>query len=384
MCPEPGEGQSAEPQQADAPTHRERARRAAEAAVLYDVSTAKRTADELSQPASNCSTSIADPSAVRATARAEQQRLACGRDALPKGESVMWRRFVVTAIAAVTCLSGLTGCRSSEQRLYDDAVPRLVATVGAIRHNMSLHLKRAASDARRAALTTMRTGMPAENTVTIFSASSDGPGPVEIKAAVRQQIDGHGPGSTTELMQVCVAYTLTSIKSSDVSLRDTACSAELPPVKFTIRLADSSPGDPQATPRSITTPSATQPPGDAAPHNADNNRWKQRIKLSADDRRAGNALAARIRPQLAALQAAGDVTPDATHSALLELGLESERVTTKAMHTPVTADTPPPSALFAVKFGAGGCVIGDVGPGQLHIEVTGAAAEFGCLEPYTP
>jgi hypothetical protein len=39
--------------------------------------------------------------------------------------------------------------------------------------------------------------------------------------------------------------------------------------------------------------------------------------------------------------------------------------------------------VFAVRFADAGCVIGDVRPERLPVEVTGAAAEFGCLEPYT-
>ena len=39
----------------------------------------------------------------------------------------------------------------------------------------------------------------------------------------------------------------------------------------------------------------------------------------------------------------------------------------------------------AIDLGAtsGRVVVGEVGPDRLDLEVTGAAAEFGCLEPFT-
>jgi len=37
--------------------------------------------------------------------------------------------------------------------------------------------------------------------------------------------------------------------------------------------------------------------------------------------------------------------------------------------------------VFTVQVAGAGCVIGDVRPDRLLVEVTGAGAEFGCLEP---
>ncbi|XVV17076.1 DUF6993 domain-containing protein [Actinoplanes sp. CA-131856] len=126
-----------------------------------------------------------------------------------------------------------------------------------------------------------------------------------------------------------------------------------------------------------------QPPGDGAPHQAENNGWKQRHDLTAAEQRAGDALAARIRPELTALRSAGDYTLASTQRALLGLGLDPDQVQVTAMRTPVGEATPPPGAVFAVHFPEAGCVIGDVRPERLQIEVTGAAAEFGCLEPFS-
>ncbi|MFI5889526.1 hypothetical protein ACIA5D_05340 [Actinoplanes sp. NPDC051513] len=128
---------------------------------------------------------------------------------------------------------------------------------------------------------------------------------------------------------------------------------------------------------------ASPPPGDGAPHEAENNGWKQRHDLTADEQRAGDALAARIRPKLTALRTAGDFAPSSTQQALLGLGLRPDDVQVTAMRPPLDSTTPPPGAVFAVRFAGAGCVIGDVRPDRLLVEVTGAAAEFGCLEPYT-
>ncbi|WP_433364214.1 DUF6993 domain-containing protein [Actinoplanes sp. CA-142083] len=128
---------------------------------------------------------------------------------------------------------------------------------------------------------------------------------------------------------------------------------------------------------------ALPPPGDGAPHQAENNGWKQRHELTAEEQRAGDALAARIRPKLAALRTAGDFTPASTRQALLGLGLAPDDVAVTPMRTPLDAAAPPPGAVFAVRFPDAGCVIGDVRPSRLLVEVTGAGAEFGCLEPYT-
>ncbi|MCO8271680.1 hypothetical protein M1L60_13875 [Actinoplanes sp. TRM 88003] len=118
------------------------------------------------------------------------------------------------------------------------------------------------------------------------------------------------------------------------------------------------------------------PAGDGAPHNAENNGWKQRHELSPDEQATGDALAARIRPNLAALRKAGDFDPASARKALLDLGLRPDDVGVSEMRQP-------PGVVFEVRFPEAGCVIGDVRPERLLVEVTGAAAEFGCLEPVT-
>ena len=152
------------------------------------------------------------------------------------------------------------------------------------------------------------------------------------------------------------------------------------------RDGDSSPlPSPSPSLPGLTTDAAGQalPPGDAAPHQADNNSWKRRHELTAEEQRAGDALAARIRPKLTALRTAGDFAPESTEQALLGLGLRPEDVQVTTMWPAPDSGTPPPGAVFAVRFAGAGCVTGGVRPDRLMIEVTGAAAEFGCLEPNT-
>jgi hypothetical protein len=86
---------------------------------------------------------------------------------------------------------------------------------------------------------------------------------------------------------------------------------------------------------------------------------------------------------LADLRSAKDFAPESTRRALIGLGLADGSVGVSAMRTPAWADVTPPGAVFEVRFGTGGCVIGDVTPDRVLVEVTGSAAEFGCLEPFS-
>jgi hypothetical protein len=144
----------------------------------------------------------------------------------------------------------------------------------------------------------------------------------------------------------------------------------------------SPPASPAGRPPAGGTPQGG-PPGDGPPNYADNNGWKQRHELTAAEQRTGQELAGRIRPELAALRAAGDFRPDSTRRALLGLGIAADSVQVTPMRTPLDAATPPPGAVYAVRFPDAGCVIGDVRPDRVLVEVTGAGGEFGCLEPYT-
>jgi hypothetical protein len=40
-----------------------------------------------------------------------------------------------------------------------------------------------------------------------------------------------------------------------------------------------------------------------------------------------------------------------------------------------------PGAAYGIEVGERACVIGSVRPERISVQVTGSAAEFGCLEP---
>jgi len=137
------------------------------------------------------------------------------------------------------------------------------------------------------------------------------------------------------------------------------------------------PNDPPAPSASATpAPVATEGTGDGPPNAAENNAWKQRRELPAADRRAGEAAATRIRPALEDLRAKGSFAPDATRQVLLDLGYPAERIRVLPMRQP-------PGVVYALRIGEVGCVIGDVRPDRVLVQVTAVAAEYGCLEPFS-
>lgn len=123
--------------------------------------------------------------------------------------------------------------------------------------------------------------------------------------------------------------------------------------------------------------------GEVAPHYAENNGWKQRRELTDKEQLSGDNDADRIRARLASLRASGDVSPDAVEAALLDVGIADEDIVVRPMNPSLTSHTPPPGTAFGIRMGAGSCVTGDVRPERLLVEVTGSAAEFSCLDPYT-
>lgn len=147
------------------------------------------------------------------------------------------------------------------------------------------------------------------------------------------------------------------------------------------------PGDqPDASPPQSAAPSVVITPtgdGDTPPNHADNNDWKQRNELTAAEQRLGEDLAARIRPRLETLRAAGDFAPASTRQVLLDAGISADMIEVAPIRTPLGQSTPPPGVVYAVRFGQAGCVVGDVRPDRVLVEIRGAAAEFGYLEPFS-
>jgi hypothetical protein len=131
-----------------------------------------------------------------------------------------------------------------------------------------------------------------------------------------------------------------------------------------------------APPSRVPIPAPSSRPGDGPPDQADNGAWRQRQGPTAADGRAAAAAAARIRPALEHLRAAGLFGPDATLGALVALGFAVPDVQVEPMRQP-------PGTAYAVHVGRTGCVIGDLRPQRVLAQVAGVAAEFGCLEPDT-
>ncbi len=141
------------------------------------------------------------------------------------------------------------------------------------------------------------------------------------------------------------------------------------------RRTNAAPSGPSPSASPTTSPATNSGP-DAAPHEADNNGWKQRHDLTDADRAAGEQAAARIRPQLQRLRAAGDFALDSTRRTLLALGYPPTDIQVEPMHDGSAG------AVFAVHAGRA-CVDGDVRPDRVLVQVEGAATEFGCLEPFS-
>jgi hypothetical protein len=138
--------------------------------------------------------------------------------------------------------------------------------------------------------------------------------------------------------------------------------------------ADPEPSGP--SPSTSSTSAATSSGPDVAPHEADNNGWKQRHDLTDADRAAGEQAAARIRPELQRLRAAGDFALDSTRRTLVALGYPVTDIQVEPLHDGSAG------AVFAVHAGRA-CVDGDVRAERVLVQVEGAAAEFGCLEPFS-
>lgn len=129
---------------------------------------------------------------------------------------------------------------------------------------------------------------------------------------------------------------------------------------------------------------ATQQLGDVAPHEQENNGWRQRATLTTADQQVATTAATRIRSALERLRTAGDFRPESTRGALVGLGFSPEDVQVRAFRKPAAlpSDAPEPTGVvYGVRVGDRGCVYGDVAPQRAMAEVGGPVAEWGCIEP---
>ncbi|MEU7481138.1 hypothetical protein AB0A63_34530 [Lentzea sp. NPDC042327] len=109
---------------------------------------------------------------------------------------------------------------------------------------------------------------------------------------------------------------------------------------------------------------------DVAPHNAENNRWKQRKSLPADGVQAGRDLIKRVLPALEPICAAGDLSAAPVRKALAE-------------HRP-HVEQRPTLVFFSMETRAGQrvtCLNGDLSAGVIRLFVQGTTGEGSCVEP---
>ncbi|MGW6934507.1 hypothetical protein ACWGE0_30915 [Lentzea sp. NPDC054927] len=160
-----------------------------------------------------------------------------------------------------------------------------------------------------------------------------------------------------------------------------ACGTETPPPPVPTSLPPAGPcrvEEKVPEPVVQTVPPA-QPTGgatpDVAPHNAENNRWKQRKPLNAKGVQTGRDTIARVRPILERVCGSGDFSVDATKKALD--GYETYVIRPDEQEAfvgfTITVSNGPTERVT--------CVLGDLKPGLVRIFVDGTTGEGGCYEP---
>lgn len=114
---------------------------------------------------------------------------------------------------------------------------------------------------------------------------------------------------------------------------------------------------------------------DVAPHNAENNRWKQRKPLNAKGVQTGRDTIAKIRPVLERVCASGDFSVDTTKKALAEYQAHVVRPYEKEIFIgyTITVSNGPTERVT--------CVLGDLKPSLVRIFVDGTTGEGDCYEP---
>ncbi len=131
---------------------------------------------------------------------------------------------------------------------------------------------------------------------------------------------------------------------------------------------------------SATTPTAACPqvegaelPPECAPYDpenamAQNDRYRERIGISAEARAAAEKSIETVRPRLEALRTDGNISPDAVKAIMTEAGLRDVQLIGDER-----------GVAFGVAAPAGGCVYGEVSPRELRIDAGGYIQDGGCL-----
>lgn len=135
----------------------------------------------------------------------------------------------------------------------------------------------------------------------------------------------------------------------------------------------------EKVPEPVTNTAPPAPTGgatpDVAPHNAENNRWKQRKPLNVKGVRTGRDTITRVRPILERVCGSGDFSVDATKKALAEFEAYVNRPYEQETFIgfTITVSNGPAERVT--------CVLGDLKPGLVRIFVDGTTGEGDCYEP---
>ncbi|WP_229051163.1 hypothetical protein [Aeromicrobium sp. Leaf350] len=115
---------------------------------------------------------------------------------------------------------------------------------------------------------------------------------------------------------------------------------------------------------------------EVAPHQAENDQWRQRRDVTAAQVAEGTALAERLRPVLVSACEAGDFSPESLADSLAVA--EGWTVFTIQPRSAM-GDTSTGVVLALERTGT--CLVGDTTPGAVRVHVTGPIADGGCWEP---
>lgn len=110
---------------------------------------------------------------------------------------------------------------------------------------------------------------------------------------------------------------------------------------------------------------------------ADNQRWRDRVEISADARAAGESYVEAVTQGLSDLQDAGTIGADSVRQVFLDEGFDEKSIAVIGDDGYIgfgVAVSPPEGAGFAA------CLFGEVGPDGVSVEVGGPIMDGGCLE----
>jgi hypothetical protein len=187
------------------------------------------------------------------------------------------------------------------------------------------------------------------------------------------------------VLLVCSALVLTGCAHRAPTASDGG--GDVPVVEATTQTAPPTTSPPGPCTSEVTAAPATSAPAlaggstpDVAPHEAENNGWKQRRALTPDERAAGEDSARRIAPLLVDLCARGDFTAEGTRRALVGAGFPADAMVEVITPPPGAADDSP-FVFYNMRLGARTCVQGDLRRGKVRVDVDGPTREGSCYEP---